>query len=63
MPHVNLHVKIHTVLKQAGLVGASVTALAGSPSTSTKAWMEMHSDYLMALGVGGRGLVLEGWWI
>lgn len=58
MPHVNLHVKIHTVLKQAGLVGASVTVLQGSPSTSTKAWVGIDG-YLIALGMGGRGSCLR----
>lgn len=58
MPHVNLHVKIHTVLKQAGLVGASVTALQGSPGTSTKAWV-VTDGYLMAPGTGGRGSCLR----
>lgn len=36
MPHVNLHVKTRTVLKQAGLAGASVMALQAHPAPAQK---------------------------
>lgn len=57
MPHVDLHVKTHTVLKQAGLAGIC-TGSASSSSSRTEAWMEMYSNCLT--GTGGRGSRLRG---